>query len=93
MTDSWEAVHERPAPAPPTFNAPLRIAVSDPKAIGRPPALLSLDRRNSSTATAASLLGDLHADLNPGMLSEFDLFNGELLGGEGSIAGGAHRAS
>jgi hypothetical protein len=44
-----------------------------------PPARLTADGRNSSTATAGSLLGELHADVHSTMLSEFDLFNGELL--------------
>ncbi|GKY92792.1 hypothetical protein MPSEU_000248900 [Mayamaea pseudoterrestris] len=57
----------------------LRFTGGGDPLLGRPPALLSVDRRNSSTATAASLLGDLHADGNSAMLSEFDLFNGTLL--------------
>jgi hypothetical protein len=89
-----ESIANRPVPMHANVGGlPSSVGGNYPRAIIRPPALLSVDLRNSSTATAASLLGDLHADVHPEALSEFDLFNGGLLdGGDPSNAAAGARS-
>jgi hypothetical protein len=74
--------------------SPRRHASSTGTVQVRPPALLTADARNSSTATAGSLLGDVHAEVHSGLLSEFDLFNGGLLDvGDAAVAPPSPRQS